>query len=206
MRPARSRAAPQPSARADGESHLKRTGKGAHRSAEKAALPSFVHSASYRRGFDAFADHIAARAAQAPPGWSGAAWFILAVSEECANLRLQDLWQPWRLLAQAAAAPPLCFGPHGFSPRLVDDLLPARHYVAFLFVGFWLPRPLAWASLYAWEIAGFLRYGLRWSAPDLHLGLIGLRHGALVAAYGPTILPALLAADLAARESGDSAT
>jgi hypothetical protein len=182
---------------------LKRTVKAEYRAAQDAAPPPFVHSASYRRGFAAFADYIAACVAQAPPGWSGAAWFILAVSEECANLRLQDLWRPWRFLAQAATPPPLCFGPHGFAPHLVDDLLPARHYVAFLFVGFWLPRALAWVTLYLWEIAGFLRYGLRWSTPDLHLGLLGLRHGALVARYGPTILPALLAADLAAEQNGD---
>lgn len=180
---------------------MKRTVKAASRAAEEAAPPPFVHSAAYRRGFAAFADYIAARAAQAPPGWNGAAWFILAVCEECAHIRVQDLWRPWRFLVQAATPPPLCFGPSGFAPRLVDDLLPARHYAAFLFVGFWLPRPLAWGMLYAWEIAGFLRYGLRWSTPDLRLGLVGLRHGALVARYGPTILPALLAAELAAEDS-----
>lgn len=145
---------------------------------------------------------MAARAAQAPPGWNGAAWFILTLGEECANLRLQDLWRPWRFLAQAASPPPFCFGPYGFARHLVDDLLPARHYVAFLWIGFWLPPLLAWLTLYAWETAGFLRYGLRWSAADVHMGHAGLRHGALVRRYGPLVLPALLAADLAANESG----
>ena len=176
--------------------------KGVLRSKTNVALPSFVFGARYQRGYAAFIEYVSERAAQAPAGWSGAAWFILCVGEECANIRLQDVGRPWRFLAQAASAPPVCFGPHGFAPHLVDDRLPARHYVAFVFVGFWLPYPLAWLTLYVWEIAGFLRYGFHWSAPDLRLGRIGIRHGALIRRYGPTILPALLAADLAAPASG----
>ena len=160
------------------------------------ALPAFVLSARYQGGIDAFIAHVSARAAQAPPAWSGAAWFILQAGEECANIRLQDVGRPWRFLQQMASVPPLCFGPNGFAPQLVDDLLPARHYFAFVFVGFWLPRWLALLTLYAWEIAGFLRYGLHWSAPDLRMGRIGLRHGALVSRYGPTILPGVIAAEL----------
>ena len=175
--------------------------KGVLRSKTNVALPSFVFGARYQRGYAAFIEYVSERAAQAPAGWSGAAWFILCVGEECANIRLQDVGRPWRFLAQAASAPPVCFGPHGFAPHLVDDRLPARHYVAFVFVGFWLPYPLAWLTLYAWEIAGFLRYGFHWSAPDLRLGWVGIRHGALIGRYGPTILPALVAADLAAMES-----
>lgn len=162
------------------------------------ALPSFFYEEQYQRGFAAFAEYVAACAAQAPPAWSGAVWFVLRIGEDCANIRLQEMWRPWRLLADAARVPPQRFGPTGFDPSLVDDHLPARHYIAFVFVGFWLPPRLAQATLYAWEVAGFVRYGFQWSAPDLRLGRVGLRHGMLVNRYGPTVMPSLLTRDLAA--------
>lgn len=165
------------------------------------ALPSFFGEEQYQRGLAAFAEYVAARAAQAPPEWSGAVWFVLRVGEDCANIRLQELWRPWRFLAAAARIPPQRFGPAGFDHRLVDDHLPVRHYVAFVFVGFWLPPLLAQATLYAWEVAGFVRYGFQWSAPDLRLGKVGLRHGMLINRFGPTVLPSLLARDLAAHGS-----
>ena len=132
----------------------------------------------------------------APGGWLGAAWFILQLGEECAGIRLQDLWQPPRFLRQLASMPPLRFGVKGFNPAVVDDLEPARHYVAFVFVGFWLPRLLAVLVLYVWEVAGFFRYRGQWSQRDVNAGLIGLRHGRWVSALGPAVLPGLIAGEL----------
>jgi hypothetical protein len=147
-------------------------------------------------GLDAFLAYLSTQAQAAPPGFAGAAWYILRIGEDCAHIRLQDMWRLRRFLRQMAGSPPLHFGTEGFSPALVDDYHPARHYVAFVFVGFWLPQWLALATLYAWEAAGFLRYGFRWSQHDVHCGLVGLRHGALVRAYGPVVLPGLAAAEL----------
>ena len=150
------------------------------------------------QGLDAFIAYVSEQAVRAPRGWSGAAWFILQLSEECAGIRLQDMWQLPRFLHQLVNVPPRCFGAKDFNPRLVDDLEPARHYVAFVFVGFWLPRWLALLVLYAWEVAGFARYRGQWSQRDVNAGLIGLRHGRWVAALGPTVLPALIASELSA--------
>lgn len=149
-----------------------------------------------KSSLDTFVAYLSAQAQAAPPGFAGAAWYILRIGEDCAGIRLEDLWRPRRFLRQLAGAPPLHFGVEGFSTALVDDHHPARHYVAFVFVGFWLPGRLALATLYAWEAAGFLRYGLRWSQRDVHCGLVGLRHGAWVRAYGPVVLPSLAAGEL----------
>jgi hypothetical protein len=148
-------------------------------------------------GFDAFLAYLSTQAQAAPAGFAGAAWFVLRAGEDCAYICLQDIWRPLRFLRQMAGNPPLRFSSEGFDPDLVDDHNPARHYIAFLFVGFWLPRLLALAVLVAWEVAGFLRYGFRWSQKDVRSGLIGLRHGAWVRRYGPTLLPGAAAGELA---------
>ncbi len=147
-------------------------------------------------GLDSFIEYVSSQAAVAPSGWAGAAWFILRVGEDCANIRLQDLSRPLRFLRQMAGVPPLRFSATRFRPDIVDDTLPARHYTAFLFVGFWLPKLAAVLVLYLWELAGFVRYGGYWSRRDIASGLLGIRHGALVGRYGPVVLPALIAADL----------
>ena len=148
-------------------------------------------------GFDRFVGYLSTQAAAAPPGFAGAAWYILRVSEDCAYIRLQDMWQPRRFLRQMAGAPPLQFGTDGFSREHVDDSNPARHYMAFVFVGFWLPSLLGVPVLYAWEVAGFLRYRFQWSPRDVTSGKLGLRHGALIRTYGPTVHPGLVAGELA---------
>lgn len=149
-----------------------------------------------QHGLEAFLAYLSAQAQAAPPGFAGSAWFMLRIGEDCAHIRLQDLWQPLRFLRQMAGHPPLRFGTAGFARALVDDLNPARHYVAFVFIGFWLPRVLALAVLYGWEVAGYLRYGFRWSPCDVLCGRVGLRHGAWVRAYGPAVLPGLVAGEL----------
>lgn len=150
-------------------------------------------------GLDAFLTYLSTQAQAAPPGFAGAAWFVLRIGEDCAYIRLQDAWQPLRFLRQMAGNPPVRFDVAGFGAEFVDDHNPARHYTAFVFVGFWLPRLLALAVLYAWEVAGFLRYGFRWSPGDVRSGLIGLRHGAWVRRYGPTVLPRVVAGELGVR-------
>lgn len=149
-------------------------------------------------GLQRLIEEISALAAQAEPGRGGTERFVLRISEDYAHIRLQDLWRPLRFLRQAASAPPVQVGTEGFRPDLVDDYNPARHYMALLFIGFWLPRPLDWLTLYAWEVAGFIRYRGHWSQPDVRCGLIGIRHGRLVRRYGPTVLPGLMAAELSA--------
>lgn len=124
---------------------------------------------------------------------------VLRLSEDFAYIRPADMGRPWRFLRQMAGAPPVRLGTHGFDPALVDDDNPARHYMAFVFVGYWLPAALALALLWLWEVAGFVRYRGVWSRPDLHMGLVGIRHGWMVRRHGAGILATLMALDLAPR-------
>lgn len=142
--------------------------------------------------------YLAAQASAASPGQVGAMRFICRIGADCAYIRLRDVINPLRFLRQMAGAPPLRFGTAGFAPHVVDDQNPARHYTAFVFVGFWLPLLPALLVLYAWELAGFVRYGGEWSERDVICGKIGLRHGALVRRHGPAVLPGLAAAELRA--------
>ncbi len=147
-------------------------------------------------GFIAATSRLAAGFPQTP---SGSRAFVLAFCERMAYIRLADIRAPWRFLKQMEGAPPLAWGTDGFRQSLLDDSNPARHYAAFLFVGYWLPWLPGALALWLWELAGFLRYGFCWSAPDVRSGFIGLWHGQLVRRYGHTILPSLLSRDL--RES-----
>jgi hypothetical protein len=97
-----------------------------------------------------------------------------------------------------AGQPPLRFGAAGFNPAMVDDQNPARHYIAFVVVGYWLPMILGYLVLYAWEIAGFVRYGGRWSPNDVRSGKAGLHHGRAVQRGGPEVLAPLVRRDLGA--------
>jgi hypothetical protein len=126
---------------------------------------------------------------------------MLQTGEAYAYIRLQDLYDPLRFLKQLQGAPPVRFGTTGFHHTIIEqgDANPARHYTAFLFVSFWLPPIIAVPILYSWELLGYLRYRFHWSAADMRSGFIGIRHGRLMRRYGPTILPALIAHDLAER-------
>lgn len=155
-----------------------------------------VTEAESPSGIDAFIRDISRRAADCS-GRGQTARFILDIGEAYAHIRLQDVWHPVRFLSQMAHAPPVQFGTHGFDPSLVDDQAPARHYTAFVVVGYWLPSVVAVAILWGWELLGFIRYRGAWSAPDIRMGNVGLRHGRLVRRYGATILPSLVARDLA---------
>jgi hypothetical protein len=119
------------------------------------------------------------------------------LGEDFAYIRLQDVTRPKTFLRQMAGAPPIRIGTRGFRGDLVDDAHPARHYVAFLVAGYWLPRWAALLVLWLWELAGFVRYGGKWSWPDVASGMLGIRHGRLVRRYSAVILPALLASELA---------
>ena len=152
-----------------------------------------------RTGLDQFLDYLQAMAVQSPPGWAGSVWFVLRVGEDCAGIRTQDVGAPLRFLRQMAGAPPRQFGTSGFAPEIVDDDNPARHYIAFVFVGFWLPAVLATPLLYLWEVAGFVRYGGYWSPKDVVNGRIGIQHGCWLRRTSPALLPALVAGALADR-------
>jgi len=150
-------------------------------------------------GVDGFISEVSRLAAQAQPGSAGRRRFMLEAAEAFAFIRLQDVGHPLRFLKQMAGKPPMQFGPSGFRPDVVDDQNPARHYMAFVFLGFWLPKWLAVVGLWLWEMAGTVRYGY-WAGKDMAMGYIGIRHGRVVRAAGPTILPSLIAAELAAGE------
>src|SRR5262245_29443892 len=150
-------------------------------------------------GVDGFIADVSRYVATAVPGWQGTVRFMLQIGEAYAYIRLPDVVNPLRFLTQLEGAPPVRFGTEGIRKRLVVEggANPAPHYVAFLFVGFWLPAFLAVLVLYAWEVLGYLRYHFHWSPEDIRSGFIGIRHGRLVRRYGPTVLPALIASDLA---------
>jgi hypothetical protein len=122
---------------------------------------------------------------------------IRRLGEDFAYIRLQDVKQPLRFLRQMAGSPPIRLGLGGFRQDLIDDHDPARHYIAFVVVGFWVPRPLADLVLWLWEILGFIRYRGHWSRPDLDSGFVGIRHGRQVRRAGIEVLPDLLIRDVA---------
>lgn len=150
------------------------------------------------KGIDAFIADVSRRAGQA----KSSAEFILAIGTDYAYIRLEDAWHPIRFLSQMSGNPPVQFGTDGFEPTLVDDQAPARHYTAFVFVGFWLPRLLSISILWGWEVLGFFRYGGDWSQPDIYMGMVGIRHGEFVRHYGPAVLPGLIAGELAEKGAG----
>jgi len=151
-------------------------------------------------GLTGFIDAASQLAARFPATRNGTRRFVLAFGEQMASIRLQDAWNPWRFLRQMEGNPPRRWGTKGFKRSLVDDRNPARHYAAFVFVGFWLPGWTAVLTLWLWELAGFVRYGFQWSQADIRSGYVGLWHGRLMRRYGHKILPSLMARDLA--ESG----
>lgn len=122
--------------------------------------------------------------------------FILEISDAYAFIRLQDWRHPRQFLKQMAGPPPVRFGTTGFKQTIVDDQNPARHYTAFVFVGYWLPTLLAVLVLWVWEILGFFRYRFRWSVRDIRCGYIGIRHGRQVRQHGPAMLAQLIERDL----------
>jgi hypothetical protein len=123
---------------------------------------------------------------------------VKRLSEDFAYIRLEDIRHPYRFLAQMEGNPPIQLGTRGFRSDLVDDHNPARHYIAFVAMGFWLPFPLAILVLYLWEFAGYVRYGFKWSPEDIRSGKVGVHHGNVVRHQGIQQLPELMVADLAA--------
>lgn len=147
-------------------------------------------------GIDAFIADTSRLAGRYSLTAGGCREFVLDFCEQAAFIRLADVGRPLRFLRQMAGAPPRRWGTEGFRLGLLDDTNPARHYAAFLFVGYWLPWLAGALFLWLWELAGFLRYGFYWSVPDTRSGFVGLWHGRLLRRYGHTILPSLLARDL----------
>lgn len=148
-------------------------------------------------GVTALLADVKARVAQNAAAGRSTAHFILEIGDAYAFIRLQDWRRPVQFLKQMAGTPPITFGTEGFKRAIVDDKNPARHYTAFVFVGYWLPRALAIAVLWAWEILGFVRYKGRWSQGDMRCGYLGIRHGRQVRQQGATVLADLIARDLA---------
>jgi hypothetical protein len=123
---------------------------------------------------------------------------VRRLAEDFAFIHLGDIRRPFKFLRQMEGFPPIRLGTVGFRRELVDDKNPARHYVAFVAVGYWLPYWPAMALLYLWEVAGYIRYGFKWSEADMLSGVTGVRHGHLVRHQGIEILPELMVRDLAA--------
>ena len=155
-------------------------------------------------GVDAFIEAVSLQAGLVPDNAQGKVRFVLRIGEDYAFIRMRDVWRPRRFLGQMAGVPPIQFGTRGFDSAIVDDSNPARHYTAFVFVGFWLPGLLAILFLWAWEGLGFVRYRGLWSRQDIACGYVGIRHGRLVRRYGPHILPGLIAGDVAAPPSDET--
>lgn len=148
-------------------------------------------------GFHGFYADVKARVAAAQTRRETIHTFIRQSAERYANICLGDaLPRPLQFLRQMSGKPPVCFGTPGFRQSIVDDQEPARHYTAFVFIGYWLPTLLAIPFLWAWETLGFFRYG-HWSQPDIRSGLIGIRHGRTLRKAGYTQWPDLLKRDLA---------
>ena len=122
---------------------------------------------------------------------------VRRLAEDFAYIHLHDIWNPYRFLKQMEGEPPILLGTTGFRRDLVDDHNPARHYMAFVAMGYWLPYWLAVVVLYLWEFAGYVRYGFKWSAEDMLSGWTGVRHGHAVRQGGVAVLPELMARDLA---------
>ena len=160
---------------------------------------------AHKEGIEAFLADVNQRVRQVEEQGRSTNDFMSEIGERYAFIRLHDLNRPHQFLRQLAGEPPLKFGTTGFRRELVDDQNPARHYTAFVFVGYWLPLPLAIGVLWAWELLGFFRYRGHWSQPDIRNGYIGLRHGRQVRRHGAAVLPELIARDLDGRgnESGD---
>lgn len=147
-------------------------------------------------GARSFVADVSRLAAQTPAGPRGSWRFLCRAAERYAFICVRDCVRPLRFLRQMEGAPPLRFGRLDFCLDLVDDDNPARHYMAFVFVGFFAGRWLGAGVLLLWEILGFVRYRGQWSAGDVRLGFVGLRHGRLLKRFGPTIMPSLIARDL----------
>ncbi len=160
-------------------------------------MPAEPKAPDNASGLDLFISAVSERISRVPPSWWNTARFVLRIADDFAYVRLRDIWRPLRFLRQMAGAPPYRFDKRGFRSTIVDDENPARHYTAFVFIGFWLPAPLAMLALWLWEIAGFVRYGGRWSPNDIASGDVGIRHGRLLRKYGQTIMPGLIASELA---------
>ncbi len=131
-------------------------------------------------GINGFIQSTSALASQFPLTPEGTRRFVLAFGEEMAYIRVQDAWNPWRFLRQMEGNPPTRWGTQDFKR--------------------WLPGWMALLVLWLWEFAGYVRYGFKWSQADTRSGYVGLWHGRLVRRSGHTILPSLIARDLA--ESG----
>jgi hypothetical protein len=166
----------------------------------KPASPdSSINSTGLRR----FVLEVARQAAGTPADQQGKIRFIRGMGERYAYIRPEDMGHPLRFLRQMAGAPPVQLGVDGFRTDILDDYNPARHYTAFVWTGFWLPVPLAIAVLYLWEAASFVRYRGEWSQKDILSGYIGVRHGTAVRRQGCTVLPHLIATELADPEQVD---
>ena len=126
-----------------------------------------------------------------------AAKTVRRLAEDFAYIHLHDFWNPYKFLRQMEGQPPIRLGTRGFRHDIVDDKNPARHYIAFVAMGYWLPYVLAVMMLYLWEVAGFVRYGFEWSEEDMRSGWAGVRHGNAVRREGIETLPELMERDLA---------
>jgi len=154
----------------------------------------------HEHGFSGFLQDVNQRVENAIAQNMSTRDFMMQIAERYAYIRFADIGQPLRFLKQLSGRPPICFGAKGFRTTIVDDKEPARHYTAFVFVGYWLPTLLAVLVLWAWELLGFIRYRGHWSQPDIRCGNVGIHHGRAVRKAGPSVLPQLIARDL-----GDSA-
>ena len=144
-------------------------------------------------GLDGFISAVSQLIQECGTDDAGTRRFIQRASEDYAFIRLQDIRQPIRFLKQMAGAPPWQFGPSGFHPDVVDDTNPARHYMAFVFLGYWLPRWLAVGVAAILPLAGSLAAGFSFlrltpALNELYATAINLGWGLPVLVLGSSVL------------------
>lgn len=151
-----------------------------------------------KQGCTAFLADVRTRVKEATANEMETKNFVLQSARRYSNIDVNDaIRRPKQFLVQISGSPPVCFGTPGFVEKIVDDQEPARHYTAFVFVGYWLPKILAIPVLWAWEFLGMIRYG-HWSQPDVRSGYIGIDHGRAIRKQGFTLWPELIERDLKA--------
>lgn len=146
-------------------------------------------------GCERFASYVEDLIRQSDAEGRRPAWLMATLAERCANVDLRLLRRPLQFWRSLRRLPPVCFGRSGFRGELVDDYHPARHYCAFLAVGFFLPEWLAFPFATIWEGAEHLVFGEH-SPRDVALSRVAIRHGRLTRREGIDRLPGLIRSEL----------
>ena len=157
--------------------------------------PNETPRAARGRGCHGFIEYVENLIERAAEEQRRPAWIMGTLARECANVDLRRLRRPLRFWHSLRELPPVRFGRDGFRRALVDDYHPARHYCAFLALGFFLPAWLAVPFARLWEWAEGVVFG-EYSPRDVALSELAIRHASALRRAGIDELPALIRRDL----------